>query len=493
MPETETPAKPTVDPFVTELANSFGVALDETAAIKPQEAKKPEDIVVPIAERTLSETVLLNADKAEAEKKAAETTKEPAKEETKAADKTETTTAATAEKKDEKASEAKDAKDEKKEEKPPGTEASDALTKSLTDLKQTPPATTQTTKTEAPKPPAEDVEYIKTLSDDERDALEFAAFAEQKGQKDAYKKAVGFFRARDKFVTENPGLTPESQEFTEFLEKNKPKLPASLERKFIAEQAAAKAREESAKETAELRDRQRALELAPLIDKTVDRFKTVMTSGELKLDKEIVPISADVGKAIEEKGYEAAKKQFPVEAPIYMGTVQMASEFLKVSNGLVPWDPASNRTHQWLDGFIAKQEQFVMQDESRRMVDGRKFVTAAEYAGLGPEELNKHWTLSDKDILDMIAANGHLQAHHQRRDFEENAKAMGWSKAEPTKPANNGAAATATTKETTTQTTTTQSPRAGVTAMPGAAQTTAPKNPNAGFLDALVPGASQRI
>jgi hypothetical protein len=267
-----------------------------------------------------------------------------------------------------------------------------------------------------------------------------------------------------------------------------------LERQFVEERAAEKASKRSEQEISDLRARQRSLELAPKVEKAVEQFRTVVTSGELKLPEGITPMASEVAEVIKTKGFEAARKQFPVEAPIYMGIVQVGEEYLRVVNNLVPWDPANNPTHAWLDKFIDGQERFLMQNETARVVDGRKFVPGGEYARLPADELNKHWTLSDKDILEMIAGNGHIQAHHKLKELTDAGFVRPAKEVKPAKDATTPVAAQPPAAAASAATTpTTASPLAGVTAMPGASTAAPQKNPNASCLDALMPGTSQRL
>jgi len=409
--ETTTEAKPKVDPFMEQLAASMGAAVQsdgENIALKPLEPTQTDKPTATVLKPTRSIGEMVE-DRENAEAKtpkpdATEATASDTASDTKAGA-TDTTSAATTtstEKKDDKkdATETTAAKADTKEVKAdnkPVKSPTDDLARTLHDIKQV-PATGRTAKpgvvVEMPK---EDAEYVKTLTDEQREELRVAKFAEAHANDGIYKRTLAFFRANDEFVARNPGLTPDSEEFQEFIEKNRPKWNnrAKVERQLIKEETKAEVQTETAKEMEELRAHQRQMEIVPKIEKAVNEFQAVLTSDALRsrLPEEVKPISPKVAEVIKSSGYEAAVKKYPILAPIYQGAVTMAQEYLNVVNGITPWAPDRNGAHAWLANFIAGQENYLGQKPvAERTVDGKLFVPAAEYAKLKPEELSKHWT-----------------------------------------------------------------------------------------------------
>lgn len=361
--------------------------------------------------------------------------------------------------------------------------------------------TTQPQPEPAPQDP--DAEYIKTLTDEQRDQYELAKFAETKFPELKGKAAetINFFKKVEAFARENPTISPDSEEFRDFVLENRPKWPdgklRQIERQWIQEQAAAEAerklKEKIQRDLEEVRRKQYEIEVRPKIEKAATQFRTRLAS-EIKMPQDIDPLAQEVAAKINEAGFEAAIEEYPVEAPIVKFAYDAAEEYLRISNGLSQVD-LSNPVHNWLANFISNQGRLLANapEQHRKDANGRIFLPRDQYAELirtNPEAANSYWTFSDQQILDMIATNSILHVHSELKRLEkagfkrERKKEISDKKETPAPQPQ---------QKTEPEKTSATSPRSTTTKLPGAV-TQAPKSkPVDPLIDALVPGASSII
>lgn len=369
----------------------------------------------------------------------------------------------------------------------------------------TPPATPPAAPATPPVDPFE-----ASLTPEQKEELEAAAFAEKKfGNEYANlrQRTLEYFKKVDDYAVKHSDLDPGSDEFKRFVESNRPKMDRrKVERAMIIDEAEtraeakAKARidEEKAKMDADLKAVQRKqylMEVAPVVNKSVEAHKGALLSAEDALPDGVAPIDTDVAKAIQEKGIEAAYQQFPIEAPIVHGALAAGETYLRIVNGVDAFDP-NNPMHSWTSNFLHEQGQRMMQkpEADRKDEKGRSFVPFHEYAELKPAEAAKHWTFSDIEVLGMIRVNAHLAAHAQTQKFEQ----AGWKreKSVVTRPTT-----TTTPPVTTPAPTAPEPPKGGTPSAPKAG--TAPSRGAAApsgnhtaidpMMEVLLPGSSQRL
>lgn len=456
MSDTNTPANPpAVDPFVESIASSMGIALE---GIKPTDQPP--------------------ADQGQAQSGVPDE-KPQATQDDKPAD---------------------DQKPDKPDEKTGESEAKSeqttvGLDRALTDLSGSKPKPDAAK--EKPKEP--DVDPIEdSLTDEEKEELQFARYAERSGNKGAYSKTVEYFKKVQAFTKENPDADPNGDEFKALVEKHRPKYQnrSKLEREWIADQAAEKARAAIAGDAEKIKARQAELELKPKIEKVVSEFTRSMETGDLPDGVERV--LTGVSEVIKKDGYEEALKRFPIEAPIVQGAVDAAEQYVRIVNGIEKFNP-ENPVHSWIGRFVSTQENIYMsKPEADRKSGGKTFMPGAQYAELlstNPAEAAKHWTFSDAEILHMISVNANMVASSKIKALEQ----AGFQRKAPNpeKPSSQHGSQPQAAKPVQQPQATKpaqQSPRAGIAPSPGAAPAApAAPSPNSPLLDRLVPGASKRV
>lgn len=321
-----------------------------------------------------------------------------------------------------------------------------AVRKKLKIVDDAPPAPVEPpapTTAVTPPPPAEDPDagYIAGLSDEQKDELAEADFAERelKGKYVGMKKRLlDSYKAVDKFVQDNPEAKPEDEEFQKVI-KAKPTLSPVDARKVIrgmaTEEAVQKlaATNTTSSELADVKQRQRALEeepkVAAIVEQVGDGVHTLMLA-----DADLKPVAEIVGS----KGLAEAVKEYPLEAPIIheenIRAKALSREYVKFAKGLQKFD-ASNEAHVELNKFIGDQgEHFKRNGGPRTTVNGRTFLTRAEYGTLAktmPDIASKHWTFSHEQVTDMLAYSARENAKARIKFEEEQAKARGFERRKP--------------------------------------------------------------
>jgi len=279
----------------------------------------------------------------------------------------------------------------------------------------------------------QDTQYEQTLDEDSRRLVEIARYAEAKGESGLTDRTFKYLRETDKFMEDHPDLTVESDEFKEFNRENDPFAGKNLKRLEIrmeADAAEARAFERARQESESLSREVREMKLKPKIETAVATVSTALTTADPK-QPDIRAIDQAVIEKINRDGYDAAVKEFPVEAPIVQGAVNATREWLELSSGVKPFD-ANNQTHAWLVSFVAREgANMLRQPESVRVVDGRSFMPLHQYMQLqseNPAAAARHYSFTDDMIVDLIANSGQLAYSQQVETLEKS----GW-KREPAK------------------------------------------------------------
>lgn len=253
-----------------------------------------------------------------------------------------------------------------------------------------------------PKPPAEDDPFVNNLLDEEKQRYDLAKKAEQLSPefKGLAKKYLDFAKEVDEYtkkkLAEDDEYDFQSDKTFKDLAKKNPLTP-QLEKKIEREEIKAEILSESRREIEEVRRQQFVSEQKPQVDQMLEQFK----------ESTIEMLPDYFAKAIEEEGLEVAKEKYPLEfdlADQHAAATNMAvREFLEVSRGLKPFDPANN-LHQAIYGFISKESKLFLEtakpEELER--DGKKFLPREDFAKLKPDERQKYWTLSNQQILKLV-------------------------------------------------------------------------------------------
>ena len=331
-----------------------------------------------------------------------------------------------------------------------------------------PPAPPVNTPPPAPPAPDADAEYVKTLTDEQKDELYEAEVAEMlepvkfKGQR---AKLVEFYKRFDREVQEITTAEPDTklEESDKFktLCKAKPVLDAVIIKKVNREigsrEGERRAETKLSPKIQEMEMTTRRIELAPKFQKfVVEEFKPGVN---VIIEKESDPKSPfmEAFAVIKEKGVAEAKKEgYELEAQIYDEETKAAGEraeaLLLLKNNAVKYD-AKNPVHAFLigdgtpenQGFIEREGRFVQDYEAKnnkRIVDPqRKFLTRMEFVRMlqtNPAEAAtldaRAWktksfcTFTDTVLLDSLARNAKLVIELRLKQATERAAAAGFER-----------------------------------------------------------------
>lgn len=389
--EVKSPELLKLDPHVANIAKSFDLILTE-------EEKKTEPNVIPLPPSlTLGEAVV----KAQEERKAAGVEGEK----TKTQAEIDAENAAEQKRKDDEAAELKKAEDAKK---AAATSTQAQPQTVIKVVKEEPQKKVEPTADEI-KVKTEEEEYIKSLTEDQKEELEVAKFHDAKNGTSLYKQHIEFFKKVDAF---DPNVSPDSEEFKKFTDENKPKwTPAqrrAAEREMVKEQAKQDALEIARQEAEPIRIKMAKLEAEPVITKAnSDLIKTLTTADEAEKDKPV--ISKEVVEKILSLDPREAQAQYPVAAKVVLGHRNAIQAYVNVVNGVENFNP-QNGVHAWVATFVKREGAAMKQrPESETTVNGKKFLPIDEFARLAdenPEEAANYWTFSQQQIIDRINRNG---------------------------------------------------------------------------------------
>jgi hypothetical protein len=287
----------------------------------------------------------------------------------------------------------------------------------------------------APAPDA-DAEYIKTLTDEQRDELyeaEVAEMLEPVKFKDQKKNLLAFYRRFDKEVAEITAAEPdtklEDNEKFKVLIKAKPVLDAHIVKKVNREigsrEGERRAETKLSPKIAEMEISQRRIEMQPKFQKwVVEQFNPGV---DILIERDATSPMTEALKVIKEKGVAEAKKDgYKIEAMIYekekKDAARRVEKFLLLKNDAVKFDTDNpDPDHIWIFDYIEKEGRLVADYESKngRLVDkDRKFLPRIDFFAMlqtNPAEAatfdRRAWktksfcTFDDTSILDSLAIN----------------------------------------------------------------------------------------
>ena len=348
-------------------------------------------------------------------------------------------------------------------------------------------------------PKAKEVEDLKAwesaLDEDDKDHLAIARYADAHGKPGTFDAMVNYLKKVNAYLAEHPDADEQGEDFTRLLNENRPQISdrerRQFERQMLKEEAVAEAEQRAAAKMEPTIRELREMKLKPQIDQTVKAVGEMMAVAPTGENAPLA-ISPDVAKTINEKGYAEAQKQFPIEAPIFMGHVQAARSWMELNSGVRPMDEA-NPTDRWVVGFVEREGQNMMQmPESVRVRQGRSFLPMDQYGELqrrNPAEAAKHWTFDNSMILDMLAANAQIAYTAQHKSLE----AAGYTRATPKKSSSSGENDVKPTPTSVNGQPTPSSggPRAGARPTPGIDSGDKPVHEHAAFFEKLYKGSSK--
>lgn len=256
-----------------------------------------------------------------------------------------------------------------------------------------------------------------------------------KGISDKYRNAiVAGLDYADQWEKENPGETfaDDDPEHEEFFAKNNVNwddddfLDARAE--MLLEPKVKEATKEVSQRLEQFEAKEKERELAPKIDRhQAFTAKSFFTS-----------VGSDMAGMINEDGtfnkelYDKLSAEDAIRVDIAIANAQnfvepVAGEIMKLYEGVTKLD-LKRQDHQFINNLAVEAERGIMSlPEEQRMNDrGEIFATAAEYNRMNAEQRRKHWTLSAKDLSDIVASEAAQRTKSQIEN--EVKKVQRWTK-----------------------------------------------------------------
>lgn len=291
--------------------------------------------------------------------------------------------------------------------------------------------------------------YEESLGEAERDEINFARYAEKANPdapwaKGLGKKTVDYFKAVDEYYEsarrENPDRTFDESdpEFQEWVAANRPNIPdrRKVERQQIVEEAETRAEAKANARMEDITRRQHALEVKPGLDKKINDYgQGVLETFAQKPEGDKPSFVAPLAEIAKEKGFDGLVEEYPIHGGIvrdhWNSSVALGEEYLRLQRGVAKFD-GQNPNHRWLGNFIESQAtSFKQQGGEATVSDGRKFLTPAEFNRMArekPDEINKHWTLSEDDVLGIIQINALTIAEEKLSKLNEQLEKSGYKR-----------------------------------------------------------------
>lgn len=337
----------------------------------------------------------------------------------------------------------------------------------------------------------EEQEFVDGLTEQQKEELALAQFAEGKGKKGAYASTIEYYRKLDAALQEHPDWNADSEELAAWIKENQVKWTPGerqkIERDMIRDQATRDAVEITRRER-EQKDREilEAVE-SPKIEARVQQTITRLTTPDEK-DKNTATIPPEAVKVLREKGYEEAEKLFSEEAPIIQGAINSVTAWERLASGVDKFN-REDPVHQYIAQVLRSEyETMAKSPETVRVVGGKEFLPIPQYQAIvqqNPEARNKYWTFTRGMVSDRLESAA-LQAYNERI---RRLRAAGWTR--DVKVSDK----TETTPDPNRQTARQQSgrPEATTSSIPGADVSEPTRPEHAEFLDKIFPGASALI
>jgi hypothetical protein len=252
------------------------------------------------------------------------------------------------------------------------------------------------------------------LTDDQQELLSAAEWGEKtipelKGKASELKS---YFKKLSSFISENPDATEDSEEFDKFQQKHKPKISQAAINKAtrgqLLEEAQRLAEEKLRPQIEEVKGRLRSYEAKPDAEREVSNFKESLAKSVI----EEADSFSDVIKLVSEDP-EKAEEEHPIEAPIAKQALKMAETYVGINRSIVPFNQA-NKDHIAISGFLFTQSDKMKQlPPEKQLRRGKMFLDLNEFSQAitaDPNAINKYWTFTEQDVLEMIKAKAVKEA-----------------------------------------------------------------------------------
>jgi len=265
--------------------------------------------------------------------------------------------------------------------------------------------------------PVQEIEEEDDLDDylpEQREEIELARYAEQVDPK-KYKGMANdlqkFYTDLDEYVDNNddPDRTfdENDEEFINWIQRNKPSLNASeqrkLERQMIKDQAISEAKSEFEKKQSELEDKIRKVEDRPKAEKEFTKYESLLDGDK--------PEEDGLAESIYIQEMDTAKK--------------VGKEYLDLFYGLKTFEQ-EDPLHSWIIDFVTQQSDAFQKHGGEHLTrDQKAFVPPADYANADP---NKHWTFTSSDIMEIMGNYFSTRAKDSVKNEEDRLNKLGFTR-----------------------------------------------------------------
>lgn len=291
----------------------------------------------------------------------------------------------------------------------------------------------------------EDREFVSKLPPEAQESIEFWRDAEQVDEryKGFAKKQIEYIKQHSAFtrkLRDDDPHTPleENPKYVSWVKQNKPTITRAerrrLDREIVVHEAEKRLAEKQGKTLEEIQEWKRQQELerehGPKIQERSSQFSSNLVNELEKVPGAEEPMKFFREQLEELKDPAAAsqkmQEEYPDEAQIifrnHQRGHQMASELLRLRSGISRPDLENNPIHKELASRIVAQEQAMMKPNMKdhRVREGKSFVPAAQLAQMKPEEREKHWTFSDREILNFLSRETLFRTQKELEKHNEN-------------------------------------------------------------------------
>ncbi|MFZ8889230.1 MAG: hypothetical protein ACO2YV_01220, partial [Pseudomonadales bacterium] len=300
----------------------------------------------------------------------------------------------------------------------------------------------------APQKTDEEV-FEEGLLEEEKDQLELARFAEKKdpAKYAGYSGKVSkFLKDHQAYLKAHPDAVQEgtdaADEYQAWLQKNNvalaPREARLLDREMVTDRAAERARKEADEKLSELYDENFRRDKEPEIRKEAEEFFSKVVNDSLP---------QDLLKVIKEKGFDEAKKAFPMEFRVSNSVLSETADDVQEFRRLTTFNPKTGRPvstfdpnktqHTRIVQFIQSQCDAFKKSGGALRVDkeGRSFVTRDEWSRLSPEQKNRHWTFTQEQVITMVGLAAKSEIDRRIKSEYEQREKDGWVRRSVSEPA----------------------------------------------------------
>tara|TARA_Y100000004_G_scaffold165945_1_gene197249 strand:+ start:18416 stop:19789 length:1374 start_codon:yes stop_codon:yes gene_type:complete len=254
-------------------------------------------------------------------------------------------------------------------------------------------------------------DFAETLMPEEREVYDIAKYASKnmgekyKGYdvkfKDYFTKSKAYL---DKKMEDDPHFNPATdEEYSSFIERNRPKLSATeakkIERKMWVEEAKDEVRKELVPRTEALRRELERAKMQPVMGQAQAKFRNM--AQKVVIPKEF--------REKFEKGGDKAIAEFAKESPLEYSILENGTrKLLSYGDTLtgiflntIDLDMNNPVHKELLDWVNLEQEGYISSGQTEQ--DGKVFMRRERYYALPEDQRSQYYTWTDDDILKILA------------------------------------------------------------------------------------------